>query len=58
MENLTEDLNGDNPDENIDDDNGEPDYYYCPCCNYTQTNKPEFGMQCPKCTAPMEEAFL
>jgi len=26
----------------------EPDYYYCTCCNHTQT-KPSFGRSCDNC---------
>lgn len=41
-----------------DDNDGEPDYWECLCCNYSCIKRPAFGGQCPKCSARMEEGYF
>lgn len=41
-----------------DDEDTDPDYWYCNGCGYSQTRRPTWGGQCPKCMAHMEEGIF
>ncbi len=41
-----------------EDNDGTPDYYYCPSCGHSSAERPAWGGQCPKCITHMEEGYF